>query len=123
MDVQDLISKLGQRRLGLREIAELCGLKVYDLAIPIDWSHKMRDTSELIDFKFDPTNWVWCYDVNKVFGEPVNLLELFAKKLWWGEIITTGDAQEVFVAFELLLQDQRACHEVSLMKSEEQGLE
>jgi hypothetical protein len=44
-----------------------------DTAVPQSWSDKIRELG------IDPAPFVWSYKKNKIWGEPVNLLEEYAK--------------------------------------------
>ena len=121
MEVSKLIHKLGTSCMTLGEVKELCQIEgTIDFATDIRIDRQLAEALKPFGIEFESWKWVTVYKDG--FGKLVNLYDLFASKLLQGEIIKESDTYEVSVAFELLQEDQRACYEVSRMKSEEQGL-
>jgi hypothetical protein len=68
-------------------MVKACGMGVVDHARPKSWDDENRQFLNVDDY-------VWCYDRNKTWGEPVNLLQRFQRLMeeQIGFIVTTRNA-------------------------------
>lgn len=57
------------------ELAKRFGLKVYDTAIPVEWSDKVTTMTGRTYLEILKAGFVWSYDRNGIFGEPFPLTD------------------------------------------------